>query len=53
MYIFKIVTIFVIGFALLGCSGKTHVPKNVKKDFIINDSKSPSSVPETMGRYRK
>ena len=53
MYIFKIVTIVAIGFTLLGCSGKTQVPKNSKKDFIINDSKSPSSVHETMGRYRK
>jgi len=53
MYIFKTVTIFIIGVALLGCSGKTQVPKNSKKDFIIKDSKSPSFVHETMGRYRK
>ena len=53
MYTFKIVTMSVMVFALLGCSGKTQVPKNSKKDFIINDSKSPSSVHETMGRYRK
>jgi uncharacterized protein YcfL len=53
MYIFKIVFISVMGFVLVGCSGKIQVPNNSKKSFIIEDNKLPSSVHETMGRYRK
>ena len=53
MYIFKIVGIVVMGFSLLGCTGKIYVPKNVEKDFMIKDSTFPSSAHETIGRYRK
>jgi len=55
MYLFKIFFLSIIGFILLGCASRGYPPhKEVDKDeFPLQLDTSPSSVHETVGRYRK
>jgi len=39
--------------SLFGCLGKSYSPKQEKEPSFIEEPRLPSSVQETVGRYRK
>jgi uncharacterized protein YcfL len=53
MYLFKVSLLSLIIFSLVGCVGKSYPPKEKKKSYMIEESRLPSSIQETTGRYRK
>jgi len=47
------ILLFTIFLAVIGCSGHSYPPKERKKSYIIEESRLPTSIQETTGRYRK
>jgi hypothetical protein len=52
MYLKTLLLVLLSSF-FFGCSGKSYPPKEEKKQFLIEESRLPVSVQETVGRYRK
>jgi len=53
MYPKFLLSLICINFFFFGCSGKSYPVQEEKKKFPIQESRLPSSVYETAGRYRK
>ena len=49
------ILLFSIFLAIIGCSGRSYPPKEKenKESYIIDEGRLPTSVHETIGRYRK
>ena len=53
MYLLKLSLFSLFIFSLSGCSGKSYPIKEKKKSYMIEESRLPTSIQETAGRYRK
>ena len=47
------ILLFSLFLTVIGCSGHSYPPKEKEKSYMIEESRLPTSIQETAGRYRK